>query len=1302
VDADALIELIRSRVREEPTAEQVAQIRSLLARNPGIGEVLESGLRLGSGASNIHVLIRQLRRQAFARRYRRLVVGMLAVLLLAVAVEVLVIAPRRGRPTTSGSPAPAADREQPAGPAASRPAAASAPAVVAVDTRPAQSRPAPKDQPPAIRSQLTWQDYIDPIVTGDLGWHKDAGRLLRPIGPSKLTLGADKRSYALNGSYALGRLPDEGRMLRLGMASGQCSLEFWSGLAGVRIDLKDKQPAVASTLVQPDRRLAPEIRSTFDDGGTWRWYRGGLIDVRYQGGRIVVCRGGLVLVSAPLPGPPDEGSITAKAVVRLAEARPAKPLSLTADTSPEGSVSVSPAGKLDWHRPKGKPRVGEKFATVGGEVVLSAEGARRPARAWVETAATGAMDVVFHVRDALPGVGVFADAPGGELQLWLVLYNGRNIVTARAGDRGTAARNAVRGFTVGSEFWCRVRHGLDLVTMSFSRDGVHWSRLHDRAIKPAQAMPPLVRMGVQVAGGRGKRSVSVAAVRVRKYDAIGRLGGAKLPAVGAGSGKRVAAALRLLTDAAARGGPAEHAAVLAAADELRRIVRARPDGALLSALRTAFESMGQACLAAGDGQGMVELLRRSYLPRVPPGAGPTPAVHVAPPGLLRMCLLDLVARRRWRAARLESLRFLYLARNGAGGFAKDAPDRESVALAGWAMARAGAGLRAVGGQAAKDAPLPVRWTHPLVYQPHRETLKIMSEFLVLVKDKDYAAACATLVRRPLPNRLIRTSPGAALLPSSHSLARRVIGATPQLRAILQEKYADVGMVRMTRARRSNDAEALKAVAAQFFSTQAGFDARLALADLDLGSGGFSTAAADYKALADQKAYSRRGYAAAKYRLASAMLGRLAGEPVREPVVMPGETFSAEKFEEMIQRLVKEHGGELSAAATAVAPGPKGMTLTSLLATSGIASDRDGGFASRTAFAADAKRLFVHHLGKLVAIDRKGRRAIWTFAPAYRKSNLTAAGPARALLVGKKLYARFLVSGRWTLVCLDVEKGKPVWQNAYGGHVVSDPILIDGRLQVISARPAPDDSVDLQLHSVDPGGGEPSLSAPLLRVRKMPLAVGRPAAASGGIVFRVAGCLVSCDLRGDIRWVRRLLAVPPDVLPGLFSEMPSDEIIIGDSGDVIFAAAGCPQVMCVGGVDGELRWSRLFGEPVSVTASGGRVIVAGATFLEALDPATGKTRWRKSCAAGARGVLPAAGDSVACVVLDKPEPRRRPAGAQFHGIRWFSAKDGRKVRETKLAVPAIYGAAALFTDGSSIFGLSNVDPKRATGRLFVIK
>ena len=1313
MDADVLIESIRSRVREDLTAEQVAEIRMLLADDPGLEKLLAPPGQQGSKTGSFDDLIGRMRRHAAARRRRRWLKALSATVLSLVVLDVLVllmVVPRGGdRPAVPAPPARTADRKRP--PPATAPTtralagATGAPTVAATDTRPAQSRPASKDQPPVTRSQLTWQDYLDPIVTKDIGWHKDAGRLLRPIGPSKLTLQAKGQSYALNGSYALGLLPDEGRMLRLGLASGECSLEFWNGRAGVRIDLKDKRPIAACTLVQPDRRRPPEIQNAFDDGGTWQWYRKGLIDVRYQDRQIVVCRGGLVLLAVPLPQPPDEGSISAKAVVRLAEVRPAKPLSLTADLPPEGSVSVSPAGKLDWRRPDGKAQVGVKFATVRGEVVLSAESTRTPERAWLEMASAASMDVVFHVRRALPGVGVFAEAPGGEMQLWLVLYNGRNVVVTRAGDRGAAARNAGLGFIVGSEFWCRVRYGLDLVTMSFSRDGVHWSRLHDRAIKPAQTMPPLVRMGVQVAGGRGKRSISVAAVRVRKYDALQRLGGAKLPATGAGSGKRVAAALRLLTDAAGRGGPAEHAAVLAGADELRLIVRARPDGALRTALRTAFESMGQTCLDAGDDQGMRKVLRRSYLRRVPLGVAPAPAAHVAPPGLVRLCLLDLVAHRQWQAARLESLRFLYLARNGAGGFAKDAPDRESVALAGWVMARADAGLRAAGGPGAKDAPLPVRWTHPLVYQPHRETLKIMSEFLVLVKDKNYAAACATLVRRPLPNRLIRTSPGAALLPSSHFQARRVISTTPQLRAILQEKHADVGMVRMTRARRSNDAEAMKAVAAQFFSTQAGFEARLALADLDLGSGGFSTAAADYKALAAEKAYSRRGYAAAKYRLASAMLGRIAGEAVREPVIMPGETFSVEKFEQMIQRLVKEHGTELSPVPTAVAPGPspKGMVLAALSATSGSASGRDGAFANRTAFAADAKRLFVHHRGKLVAIDRKTRRALWTFAPAYRKPDVAVVGPARPMLVGKKLYARFLLSGRWMLVCLDVEKGKPVWQNAYGGHVVSDPILIDGRLQVISARPAPDDSLDLYLHSVHPGGGEASLSASLVRVRKVSPSVGRPAATSGGIVFRASGCLISCDLRGDIRWVRRLLTVPPDVSPRLLREMPSDEIIIREDGDMIFAAAGCPQVTCVNARTGELRWSRLFGRPVGVVAaSGGGVIVAEAALVRALDPATGKTLWRRPSAAGVRGVLPAENGTVACVLLERPDPRRGPAGPLFRGLRWLSAKDGRVVREVKLATPSLYGAAALFTDGVRIFGLSNVEAKRAAGRLFVIK
>ena len=1178
---------------------------------------------------------------------------------------------------------------------------ATAPALAAADPRPVQTRPAAKDQPPPRATQLTWQEYRDPIVTKDARWHKDVGELLRPIAGGRLVLQPDKYGYALDGPHALGLLPDEGRMLRLGIAGGECSLEFWNGRHGVRIDFKDKGPLAGYTLAQPDRRRPPEIRSAFDDGGTWQWYRKGLIDVRYQDRQIVVCRGDLPLLSVPMPKPPDEGSLSAKAVLRLAALRPAEPLAFPADPP-------APLAKPNWERPSppgGKPPVGVKF-TAGprGEATLTADGARTIERAGFEIATAGGVEVVFHVRRALPGTGLYAGAPGRQLQLWLVLHNDRNIVVTLPGHQGMASRNAASGFAVGSQFWCRVRYGLDFEAMSFSRDGTHWSTLHDRPIRADQALPQQVGLGIQVAAGRGRRSIHVDSVRIRRFEALSRLGGGKLPAQGP-VGERVAAAMRLIEAAARRSAPAEHHAVLAAIDDLRRIARLRTDAALRSAVRAAFEEMGRTSLEAGDIEGMRTLLQRSYLRRVPPGlTAPTAATHVAPPKLLRLYLLDLVARRRWRTLRLDALRHLYLARDGAGEFGKDPPDRDAVALARWALARADARFRADDGPAPAAPDLPARWTHPLAHQPHRLTSDVMNEFLVLVKDKNYPAACRALVRHPLPNRLIRPSPGDALLPSSHFQARQTIRNVPELRAILREKHADVGMVRMTRARRDNDVEAMKSVAAQFYSTEAGFEAKLALADLDLARGGFSTAAADYKALAGEKGYSQRRGAAIKYRLASAMLGRFAGAPPAETVVLSAGTFSAEEFETMIQRLVREHGTRPSTGPAALAPGPKAgkMSLASLAATTGSAKDRDGAFGFQTAFAADARRLFVHHRGKLLATDLQTGQALWTYEPAFREPDLPAVGGSGPLRAGKKLYARFLQDGRWTLTCFNPEGKKPLWSNAYGGQVVSDPILIDGRLYVIAARPAPDGEVDLHLQGVHPDGGEASLSTLLLRVRDVPPAVGRPAVVDGGIVFRASGCLVHCDLRGEVRWVRRLPVVPPDVSPRLYEQMPSDDMLGRDSGDVIFAAAGCPQVMCVNVATGKLRWSKLFGEPVRVVGSpAGGVVIAEAAAIRALDPATGKTLWRQPGAAGIHGVLAAEGDTVACVLLDTPDPRRTgPPG--FRGIRWRSAKDGRVAREIAFAPGPLHGVAALFTDGKRIFGLAGVDAKRASGRLFAIR
>ncbi|GAG49506.1 unnamed protein product, partial [marine sediment metagenome] len=143
---------------------------------------------------------------------------------------------------------------------------------------------------------------------------------------------------------------------------------------------------------------------------------------------------------------------------------------------------------------------------------------------------------------------------------------------------------------------------------------------------------------------------------------------------------------------------------------------------------------------------------------------------------------------------------------------------------------------------------------------------------------------------------------------------------------------------------------------------------------------------------------------------------------------------------------------------------------------------------------------------------------------------------KPLRIGNKLYVRSAQKGG-PLVCFEMKTHKVLWSKSYDDRVLSDPVLIDSWLYIITAR---NDMFDvLYLHRISPETGESSLRAELVQVRDGLPAIGRPAVVGDGIFFRASGALVNCNLRGAVQWARRLLFVPPDALPGMHGGMGLD-------------------------------------------------------------------------------------------------------------------------------------------------------------------
>lgn len=1197
---------------------------------------------------------------------------------------------------------------------------------------------------PVTAGPMTWEEFLLPIMyqpTSDLG--QTSGLFLNSDGKDTVTA-KSKRDIRLQGTYRLGILPAAGKMIRLGLYDAQeFSLTFWSGDRGVRIEIDGSQWVIrAQGLARSGKGGAETIADTYIDGGVWMWYGRGAIDVRYQDAQVLVCRGEIPMIRIPLAAPPVSGSVKAKSV-RLwqGEARPCRPLPLPAGPAAnEEPVERIMPGTLTWTAaPSGKAAL--EIDPNTRVVSLSATDQQDEGQAYCELdipPLTG-LEATVHVRRAAAPASVFARVGDSYYQMQLHSHKGQRVVDP--GDRATMDEDVRVGRVVGEQFWVRFRCGIDTIMAWTSADGKTWWPRRSQALSGKIGT---LQLGLFAHRDKAAHGIAMGEITIRRYDTIPRMIGVDAALVAKAAAAmsnnvayattrgqalaimdsareqgvdpdrwRTACDVNLATTSrnakvrgeamrtlllahCSQGTDEEIAAVLDAVEELQDLANS---GDMASMLDEVFSALGRLCLEAGRTEMLKTVMDASYRrPRSAgsPWSGSLGGVSV---DLLRMVLLDGMTRGEWESVRYEALRAMYMA---SGRDRRDWP-----ILAKWAADEADIRLSA-------DSPASGTWRHPLMVGSYPAVMNVLGEFMFLMKGEHHAEACKTITSRTLPDMLVSLDQGGEVLQSSHFMIREMIRTTPQLRELLGQKaYVNIGMIRLERARKQNDLHTLRSLAAQFHGTAAGLGAMHVLADRDLSNGNFSAAASRYGALRGEARYANRAEAAAKFRLASAMMGQLAGQPVTQSVALSGQTLSADQFERMVKQLAadrKSDSGAEGARTEAIAPGPTDgvARLTPLADVPGKDVRARRRNLPPTVFAIDGDRLYVSHADRFFAVNCASKEVLWAHVPeaepkrANTPRSHAGEDTVRILRMGGRLYLRTGLEGR-PLACFDAKTGKQLWRRQYDHRVLSDPIMIGSSVCVISARHDASDA--LFLHRVFPDSGESSLSHRLVHVRDEWPTVGRPVVVGDAMIFRTAGCLINCDVRGAIRWARRLPFVPPAALPELHTDVALDDIIVWQDKNIIFTAPGCPSITCVDAAGGKVIWTQMIHSATRLVGPvGGNVVAVESGRLRGLDAATGKIRWTHVLTdpAGEARVLPGANETLALVRLAKDPSKRLGSAGRY--VRWISAVDGKTVKEIQIeGDSSLHDVQTLFADSTRIFGLSNfVQYRPGQGKIFMIE
>ncbi|MBW3599657.1 MAG: hypothetical protein KY475_20600, partial [Planctomycetes bacterium] len=259
---------------------------------------------------------------------------------------------------------------------------------------------------------------------------------------------------------------------------------------------------------------------------------GGPYELRFRQDRLILSRGDVPIVSAPLEGPPAEVYFDGKAAfLGLAMVKTTPPPFPQPDIAPAGEP-LQPA-QLDW---KLSLADGAEFKKLpGGDVELTADNTERRGFVVAPLPGEGLREIVLQLGDVSPGMAVFLGR-GEEGRPFEIVKFLRDQPTGRLclalhGDDDAFER---RFHPVDERMvpfvperpWLKLLFGCGILRCWLSADGAHWAEpFHDlRSGLPGD----VTHLGLHVAAKRPGCRLVLKSVRARPLAAIPSLAGETL------------------------------------------------------------------------------------------------------------------------------------------------------------------------------------------------------------------------------------------------------------------------------------------------------------------------------------------------------------------------------------------------------------------------------------------------------------------------------------------------------------------------------------------------------------------------------------------------------------------------------------------------------------------------------------------------------------------------------------------------------------------------------------------------------
>jgi len=513
---------------------------------------------------------------------------------------------------------------------------------------------------------------------------------------------------------------------------------------------------------------------------------------------------------------------------------------------------------------------------------------------------------------------------------------------------------------------------------------------------------------------------------------------------------------------------------------------------------------------------------------------------------------------------------------------------------------------------------------------------ILSELQSALDAKQYTDAARILAGSNPPREcgLVPAPDDDQLFVSFHVALRMLMRGHDGFREAMNRQVGPADELKIDQCLGRGDPAAVQVLPLQYYGTPAAAPPCQWLGDRALSAADPAEAIHWYDEALRVAAPLQQAELGARKRLASAMLGKLQGQPPSQAVSLGGEKVPPERFEGWVkEQLARARSGLL---ASLPAEAAKALTVAQPATIEAVSRGQWNENAGRgfrreempwefydvdwtwrhLSLRAEEDGLFVFHRSRIAAFEPGGEKPRWN----CNLGNAWSPAPLCPVFTASRIYlCAALAPECCGVACLDRKTGRRLWLCECDGMPVSDPLWrpgntgYPGRLFVLAVgRGQRQPSAPLTLVELDPENGDVVARQPIIEMTEHANLPGQCQAVAAGhrLVVLVAGNVLCADFQGRLLWLRQRVTLPCQVDAAVPLQAMQPAIARGER--LFVQQPGSCVVDCLDAETGERHWRRGIVGLRSISELQGERLLARTDWgLVAVSQETGEVVWQRA-------------------------------------------------------------------------------------------